>query len=387
MEFRVAGNRDSGSRSAGRIFRAIWRTPHISRVDIANTLGLDKSTVTNQVNRLISLGLIEETEAGEASSRGGRRPIQLAIKRSFGHIIGIEVQVASYTAVAVDLSGEVLGELKGPVEANYDNFPTVVLDIVKRCSAQFGAGPAPILGVGVGIGGLVDLKKSRIRYSVPLGITKPLDFGKLVAARLDLPCFVENDANCCAWGELSFNRSEELRDFLFALVEYRQDRTSLGYYGGLGVGFGIVHSGKVYSGSHGTAGEFRSAFCEGRGQLQFAIPLEELNQIGRDRAVLERAAEELARNMAMLVNTMDFDRVYIGGDIEGLKVDFPTVLRRRLEENWMYPSPKDVEIRYSSLGNRAVAYGAAGMMLERLVAEHLLPGLGGGSVPMARVLD
>jgi predicted NBD/HSP70 family sugar kinase len=229
----------------------------------------------------------------------------------------------------------------------------------------------------VGVGGLVDLKKSRIRYSVPLGIAKPFDFGKAVASRLSVPCFVENDANCCAWGEIAFNRAEEIRDFLFALVEYRKDAASRGNFGGLGVGFGIAYGGKVYSGAHGNAGEFRSTFCEGRGDLQFSLTKDELRRMDSDRPVLDRATDELARNMAMLVNTMDFDKVYIGGDIENLDLDFPDKLRRRLEENWMYPSPKDVQISYSTFGDKAVAYGAAGMMLDRLIADHVLPGLPG----------
>jgi len=373
----VAGTRDSGLRSASRIFRSIWRRPNISRVEIADKLSLDKSTVTNQVNRLMGLGLIAETEAGEASSRGGRRPIGLAVRKNFGRIIGVELQVGRFKALAVDLSGEIQGELSGPVSISSDNFAATVLDIVDRASRELCPGPGPLLGVGLGVGGLVDLKTGRIRYSVPLGISQPLDFGKLVAARLPMPCFVENDANCCAWGELAFNREEELRDFLFALVEYRHDQTSLGSYGGLGVGFGVVHGGKVYSGAHGNAGEFRSTFCKGRGKLQFSLPVDELRRMDKDPKVLSAAMEELARNMAMLVNTMDFDRVYIGGDIEELSVDFPALLRLCLEENWMYPSPKNVEIRYSSLKARAVAFGAAGMMLDRLVAEHLLPGLGG----------
>ena len=86
-------------------------------------------------------------------------------------------------------------------------------------------------------------------------------------------------------------------------------------------------------------------------------------------------SEELARNMAMLVNTMDFERVYIGGDIEELGIDFPAILHKRLEENWMYPFPKDTSIRYSSIGGRAVAYGAAGLILDKLVSESLLPGI------------
>jgi hypothetical protein len=43
----------------------------------------------------------------------------------------------------------------------------------------------------------------------------------------------------------------------------------------------------------------------------------------------------------------------------------------------MYPFPKEVEIHYSSLGGKAVAYGAAGMILDRLISEQSLPGLGG----------
>lgn len=362
------------TRTAARVFKIVWRKPGISRIAIAQNLSLDKSTVTNQVNRLIDLGLIVETDEGESSSKGGRRPIQLVINKHFGRIIGVEVQFGLYVAVVVDLAGEILGERHGALEINNDNFAESVLGIIERTATEFGCGD-DLLGVGVGVGGLVDSKKGRIRYSVPLGIDKSIDFIKSVALRLSVPCSVENDANCCAWGELSFNRSEELRDFLFALVEYRRPLT-MSLRGGIGVGFGVVLNGKVHAGAHGNAGEFRSVFCDGAGELQFSLSEEELARLDSDPEALARTADELSRNMAMLVNTMDFDRVYIGGDIELLDVDLPSILRRRLEENWMYPAPKDVDIRYSSLGSKAVAYGAAGMIFDRLVTERLLPGLG-----------
>jgi len=146
-------------------------------------------------------------------------------------------------------------------------------------------------------------------------------------------------------------------------------------YGGIGVGFGIVLGGKVHTGAHGYTGEFRSAFCNGPGDLQFSLTRNELMLLRFDRGLLNRAVDELARNMAMLINTIDFQQVFIGGNIEALDVDLPTVLRRRLKENWMYPSPKDVKIRYSSFGDKAVAFGAAGMVFERLLSEQRLPGL------------
>jgi len=364
-----------GANTAARVVRTIWQNPHISRVGIAERLNLDKSTVTNQVGRLIDLGIIEETAEGTAGTKGGRRPIHLAIRRSFGRVVGVEAQSESFVAVAVDLSGEVLGELRGAAHVDAANISESLSEIIGRSVATLCPDGARLLGVGVGTGGLVDLKKSRIRYSVPLGISSPVDFGKTVAARIPVPCLIENDANCCAWGELAFNRDEDLRDFLFALVEFRADARSLERAGGIGVGFGIVLGGKVYSGAHGNAGEFRSAFCRGRGDLQFSLSPEILRGLERDKDALLAVSDELARNAAMMVNTMDFDRVYIGGDIEALDIDFPSLLRRRLEENWMYPFPKDVEIRYSSLGGKAVAYGAAGMVLDRLISEQMLPGL------------
>ena len=66
----------------------------------------------------------------------------------------------------------------------------------------------------------------------------------------------------------------------------------------------------------------------------------------------------------------------MSGDIEALDVGFPSLLRRPLEENWMRPLTKEVDIRYSSFGGKAVEYGAAGMILDRLVFEKILPGLG-----------
>jgi predicted NBD/HSP70 family sugar kinase len=248
-----------------------------------------------------------------------------------------------------------------------------MLTVIRACIDKLRPRSEKLLGVGVGIGGLVDLKKGRVRYSVPLGIKNPVDFAATIAAKLSMPCLIENDANCCAWGELAFNRSESLHDFLFSLIEFRRNTKSIDKSGGIGVGFGIVLGGKVYSGSHGNAGEFRSVFCDGPGELQLSLPKETLSLLESDRSVLAVATDELARNVAMMVNTMDFERVYIGGDIEALDIDFPGLLRRRLEENWMYPFPKDVDIRYSSLGDKAVAYGAAGMILNRLMSEQSLP--------------
>ncbi|MFZ2635700.1 MAG: ROK family transcriptional regulator [Rectinemataceae bacterium] len=374
-------SRETGWVTTERILRKIRQSPHTSRIALAQELGLDKSTITNQVNALIERGIVAEVAEGDASSKGGRRPIHLCIEPAYGLIIGIELQVEAWVALLVDLSGEVLAELRGNDSIKVADFSETVLGIIKKCRAAFLApdGPAgphggPLLGIGIGMGGLIDPVLGTINYSIPLAINSPVDFASQVASRLDVPCFIDNDANCCAWGELSFTKGDNLNDFLFVLVEYRTDKLSVGQAGGLGVGFGIALGGKVYSGQHGNAGEFRSAFCEGAGKLQFSLSREKLSKLHGDRDAHAKTMDELARNVAMLVNTMDFNHVFIGGSTDILGADFPLLLRRRLEESWMYPFPKDVVIRMVEIGDAIVSYGAAGMAYERLLSEKTILG-------------
>lgn len=385
----MARAKESGWATTERIIRAVRHRPDISRIALAQELGLDKSTITNQVAALIASGLVLEVAEGDASSRGGRKPIHLSLNPEYGYLIGIELQVETWIAVLVDLSGTVLAELRGAVAVTPETFSGTILGIIRQCRAAFCGETAgtrcnngKLLGIGVGTGGLIDPARKIINFSVPLNIREPVEFGKEVADKLDLPCFIDNDANCCAWGELAFNHQSDFSDFLFALIEYRKDRMSLGQYGGLGVGFGMVFGGRVYTGQHGNAGEFRSAFCTGKGELQFSKPKSLLCRIDTDRDARDAVTDELARNMAMLVNTMDFNHIFVGGDTDLVGPDFLSLLRSRLEENWMYPEPKDVVIARASFGDVAVACGSAGMALERmLVTREFFPMLenpGGG---------
>ena len=211
---------------------------------------------------------------GPGGNRGGRRPIHLTINHCFGRVIGSEVQVEAYLAVAADLAGEILQELRGKVAAVWSDCSDMMDEVKRGVTTALCPDSKRLLGVGVGTGGLIDFRKGRVRHSVPLGVKFPVDFNKIVSAGHSWSCHIENDANCCAWGELSFNHDEALRDFIFALVEFRHDSQSIG----CDVGFGIVLNGKVYSGAHGNGGEFRSAFLRGAGRTPAFLAEERARQ-------------------------------------------------------------------------------------------------------------
>jgi hypothetical protein len=49
------------------------------------------------------------------------------------------------------------------------------------------------------------------------------------------------------------------------------------------------------------------------------------------------------------------------------------ILREEIQRNWPYPDEVRCRVHFSSLGDQAVAYGAAGMLLDRLMRSDTFP--------------
>ncbi len=355
--------------NTSRVMREIWINKQISRIQIAKNLGLDKSTISSIVANLLNDGIVREHAEGEAGPQGGRKPVYLTLNRSYACVLGIEFRPESYTAVAVDLQGEILYSKFELIRLSGANFKDVFFDVTSRMRAELARIEVPLLGIGVGVSGVVDPQKGIIRYSIPLQMEREFDFRRQITEDYDLPLFLENDANACAWGELAFHRVKNLQDFLFLLVEFRDIKDRERFHQKTAVGIGIVLNGRVHYGHRYSAGEFRSTFCTTQSKGQFSITEEEAYLIEEEPEVLHRFIRELAKNSAMMVNTFNFSHVFLGGDIERYKKEVQEVLTEEIERNWPYPDEVRCKIRFSSLGDKSVAYGAAGMMLHRLFAD------------------
>jgi predicted NBD/HSP70 family sugar kinase len=355
--------------NSSRVLRDIWIHKETSRIQIARNLGLDKSTISSIISELLRIGIVSETTEGEAGPQGGRKPVLLTLNRSYGCVVGIEMRPESYNAVAVDLEGSVVYSKFELVQVSGANFREVLLEVSNRVRDELKRTGVPLLGIGAGVAGVVDPQRGIIRYSIPLQMTESFDFRSVIADGYDLPIFVENDANACAWGELAFHRGKRLRNFLFVLVEFRDlhDRGRIAER--TGVGMGIVIGGRVHYGRDFSAGEFRSVFRTPANKGQFSLSEEDSFRLEEDPAVLARFFRELSRNIAMLVNTFNLDHVFLGGDIERFEREIQPVLAEEIQFNWPYPGGVRCTIRFSSLGEKAVAYGAAGMVLHRLFAD------------------
>ena len=355
--------------NTSRVLREIWINKEISRIQIAKNLHLDKSTISSIVSELIDSGVISETAVGEAGPLGGRKPVFLRLDNAYGCVLGIELRPESYSAVAVNLDGTIIYSKFELARFAGANFKDAFSDIVQRIRAELARVGPPLLGIGLGVPGVVNPQTGIIRYSIPLQMTDEFDFRREIAGGYDIPLFLENDANACAWGELAFHRVKNLQDFLFLLVEFRDisDRQEL--FEKTAVGIGIVINGRVHYGHNYSAGEFRSILCSQENRGQFSLERDESFRIEQDERVLRRFIRELSANIAMIVNTLNLDHVFLGGHIERYKREVQSILPEEIQSNWPYPDKVHCAIRFSTLGDRAVAYGAAGMVLHRIFTD------------------
>lgn len=352
-----------------RILREIWLARSISRVDIARQLKLNKSTVTHIINDLIENDVVLQAEEGATSPKGGRKPVFLNLNDKFGYVIGVELRPEAYTVVAVDLNGRILFSRSETMTINRLNFTKSFFQIMTRISGAKARTQIPLLGIGVGVSGIVNPVKGLIVNSIPMCITSVFDFQSEIASKMDVPVFVENDANCCSWGELVFHRTSNLKNFIFVLVEFRDISEEQEIHEITSVGMGIVINGKVHYGEDYLAGEFRSVLRTESSRGQFSLTDEEISRLKNDKDVLLKFFKELAKNLALLVNTFNLNQIFLGGDIEKYRPEITEFLGKELRSNWAYSYNMKREILFSSLGDKAVAFGAAGIVLNRLFVD------------------
>jgi predicted NBD/HSP70 family sugar kinase len=355
------------------VMREIWTSHKTSRIEIARAVGLDKSTVSAIVGDLLSIGVIIESDEGPAGPSGGRRPVNITLNPRYGAVLGLELRPGRCAAVGVDLTGEVVFSHAEATEAADHALPGVLFKTIEKLEGKLHEHGLPLIGVGVGLSGVVDPNSGIVVHSIPLKVDGPLPLAKEMSEQLTVPFYVENDANACAWGELAFHRQHDLRDMVFVLVELNDVRRAPTPVERIGVGLGLVINGRVHHGYHFSAGEFRSIFRDASSSGQFDLSSEDAVHIESDSDILRRFLVELAKHIALFVNTFNLSHVFVGGDIEnvdGAPEALRGILTQEIANNWPYPVEEaDCTIAFSSLHERAVAYGAAGMVLERIFSD------------------
>ena len=239
----------------------------ISRIDIAEHTGLEGSTVSKIVARLLDNSFVYEDGFGSASPQGGRKKRFLHLNPEKAFAIGVDLHPRKHTIALGDFSGRILR--RTTVENTSD--PQQTLEAIAKAIRKLVQTDLPkkrVTGIGVSLIGLVDMKEGRMLAADSLGWGDDVPVGSILrnALNLDLPIYFDNGSRLAALAEiwLGTHATRQPQDLVFVDISD-------------GIGAGIMIQGQLYHGSMNGAGEFGhisldqsgpACSCGGRGCLE-----------------------------------------------------------------------------------------------------------------------
>ncbi|MBD0382517.1 ROK family transcriptional regulator [Paenibacillus sedimenti] len=356
----------------------------ISRARIAEITGLTKATVSSLVNELIESSLAHEIGAGESS--GGRKPMMLLFNGTAGYAIGVDLGVHDILAVLTDLTGKVVEEYRvqhdnASVEQVVGLLKASIRELIRRApDSVYG-----IIGIGIGVPGICD-ENGNLLFAPNLG-WENVPLQQQVEEEFDIPVVIDNEANAGAVGEKQFGAGKDTANLVYVSI-------------GIGIGAGIIIKGELYRGATGFSGEIGHISIQHDGPKCRCGSLGCWELYASEHALLEKARIELGESadLESLLRMADagepavsrlFERLsyYLGvgvvNIINGYNPDF-IILGGRLAraEKWLMqplqtvlekrslPHPREqLNVEFSSLGDRSTVLGASSFAIAKFFAS------------------
>ena len=363
----------------------------ISRAAVARRTSLSRTSVGEAVAELLARGLVEEVGLGHP--RLGKPPILLQVKRDARHLIGLDLSGEDFRGAVVNLRGEVRHALQLPRDGRSGaQAVELVYELVDCLAAK---AEAPLLGLGVGAPGLIDLRRgSPVHWAVNLDWLD-LPLRDLLEARYGVPVHVLNDCKAAAMGEYFFGARHATRNLVVIKSE-------------VGLGAGVVLEGRVVHGDHFGAGEIghlvltnsdRECRCGSTGCLEtiasatailrsvreaaLADPTSRLHgmaarelpmelsavldaYVAQDpaaRRVVDDAGRALGLAIATVVATLDVQDIVIAGLVTRLGEPLLEIVREEVMARSLTAVARNTNIAYSVIGADMTALGAAAVLL------------------------
>lgn len=367
-----------------------------SRAALAAEVGITRSTISALVNDLSGRGLVRSG----TRNRGNIGRPGTAVELDGRHICGIgaEINVNHVSTLALDLTGQVVAERRLGLDAHELSAEAVVnrlVDLVHETIADLSERSIQPMGLTIGVAGLVERDRGVLTLGPNLA-WREVPVLDQVRSKLehDIPVLLDNEGNLAAIAEATPGDPD------------RQDVLVL--FGEVGVGGGVVTSGRLLRGRHGYAGEFGHMIVEPRGRrcgcgrsgcwetvsglralLDLAADLDdpvrspalpiderlaELNRragLGDARTLraLEQVGDWLGVGTAILTNVLNPSLIVLSGYFAAVGQYMRPAIERQLEAGVLAPNTGGTRIALSTLGFRASARGGAAVSLERVFAD------------------
>ncbi|MFC8796847.1 ROK family protein [Promicromonospora sp. NPDC057138] len=331
-----------------------------SRADLARATSLTRVTISDLVSVLIAEGLVEElgTRPGQ---RVGKPAILVGLRTDAYQIVAVDLtEHGRMRGAVLSLTGEIVVRRQLDIDGRTgDELVDLLTRFVRRLVA---AANHPVIGVGVGSPGIIDLDGRVIEapnrgwYDVPLA--------EILGERMGLPVHVANDANTAALGEFTYGGGSS--GMLVVTV-------------GAGVGAGVVVDGVRVHGQGDAAGEIGhvtvvdngdQCACGRVGCLETVLSVPALRRAVADKnkedsdAALASAGRVLGVTLAPVVSALNLSEVLLSGPRDLLDGPLREAALDTIRQRTMPAITSGLQLRMAALDEDVVLAGAAVLVLS-----------------------
>lgn len=375
-----------------RLVQVLRHEGSATRADLAHQTGLSRATISSLVGELVARGLVSERRMPSRHELG-RPAATVALNRSAGVAIAVDVGVRHVAVAVGDLSRTVLTERWTTLPRGHGaaQGTALVLRSIEETLSRAAIEPEQLIGAAISIAAPVARDSERLLVPGVLPGWNGSELAAKVAAEWEIPVVMENDANLGALAESVSGSSAGGGDLLYVKVASR-------------VGLGVAFGARVHRGREGYAGDLghvtaepdgEMCWCGRRGCLEmYAGGDGMLRRLGRgntgvnsmrrlveearggDRdvlAVVADGARALGRALANVALVLAPSTIVLGGELAALGPLLADPIRAELAT---VPFGPPVHLRVSELGERASLIGALAVVLaesSRFVDRSEMP--------------
>jgi predicted NBD/HSP70 family sugar kinase len=370
----------------------IHRDGALTRAELTQRLRVSRSTMGALVADLLTLGLVGEIVPNGGSSVG--RPSYVVGPHDAGpYVVAVDIDVTQVTTASVGLGGTVLARRSVPMGDVIDDPALTVglaVDSIAEICRETGRADGPV-AVGVSVPGTVDRDTGQVTVAPNLGWHDVPLATMLADALPGAPRIcVGNDADLAVLAEHLRGTAQGFDDVVYLI-------------GRVGVGAGIIINGVPLRGYDGHAGEIGhnvidsagpQCHCGKSGCTETYIgegafltlagrPLpptdEAIDKLfadargGDERSMdaMHAVAEPLGRTIATLVNTLNPQRVLLGGTLSQLLDIARPEIEASLAHYALESQGRSVELIQPGFGTDSPLLGAAEIAFAELLSDPL----------------
>ncbi len=378
----------------------------VSKLELMKDIDITSSSLNRVLDELLHEGWIVESGLGQ--STGGRKPVLYRINAHNRYIFGLDISRVYSVLGLYDLRMNTLFSYRWSMDESMtpEKLVEEVGQQIEQVLAERHMSRRRIMGIGVGAVGPLDHETGMIHRPLYFNAQgwQQVPICRLLHERTELPALLDNGTNTALLGEYWAMREDNVRHVLYVnagmgirsayLSDERLMRGAVDKEGA--VGQMIVEAGGARLHEQGNYGALeayasiqaleqqarqhsRIGLGQDRSHVQAAEPIGPIDMLDWQRLttrlqqgeaglqeLFHRSASYMGIGLANLVNTLQPERVILGGALIGAAPDYyDTAVHVARQQIYGEPATYP-QFSRGYLQEHAVSVGAAVMVLERM---------------------